>query len=305
MPRVSIGLPVYNGDKYLSEAIESVLSQTYKHFELIISDNASTDQTQSICERYAERDARIKYIRQDRNIGAARNYNYVVDIACGEYFAWIAHDDIYTQDFLLKNTIVLDQDPGVVLCFSRVIDIDEDGEFLRQMDDRLDTSSARPYRRFHDLLCRYHACFQIFGLIRLEVLKNTQLIKSYAGSDRALLAELSLRGRFCEIQEVLFLHREHPLRSTRSNPKQEMVAVWFDPNNEKLINIPTWRLLVDYIRIIKNGPISWRQQLMCTFTIVMWIKKNFKALLNDLGAAGMKLLHGYQYKHEDVSDLSD
>src|SRR5215472_3946539 len=101
-PRLSIGLPVYNGEDYLAESLEALLGQSYEDFELIISDNASTDSTADICRRYEKQDSRIRYVRQPRNIGAGPNHNYVVRHARGELFKWAAHDDLYARDLLKR-----------------------------------------------------------------------------------------------------------------------------------------------------------------------------------------------------------
>jgi glycosyltransferase involved in cell wall biosynthesis len=288
-PRISIGLPVFNGEVFLQEVLDSILSQSYPHFELIISDNASTDNTGKICVAYQAKDARIRYIRNPENMGAAWNYNRLVHVAKGEYFKWAAHDDLYHEDFLLKCIAVLDQNPDSVLCFSHIVDIDENGKFIRRNDHSLNTQSMKPYRRFHDLLCRYHTCLQVFGLIRTACLTKTRLIENYAGSDRALLAELSLVGRFIEIPEILFLHMEHKRRSTRANPTQEPFSEWFDPGNRNRISLPNWRLIGDYIRSAIRGPISWKQHIICLFSILIWIGKNKRSLFSDVANAWIKL----------------
>jgi glycosyltransferase involved in cell wall biosynthesis len=90
IPRVSIGLPVFNGEKYLAEALDSILSQTYRDFKLIISDNASTDRTEQICREYAAKDRRIRYYRNEKNIGAPKNFNRVFELSSGKYFRWDA-----------------------------------------------------------------------------------------------------------------------------------------------------------------------------------------------------------------------
>lgn len=92
---VSIGMPVYNGEKYIREALDSLLGQSFANFELIISDNASTDGTEGICLEYAAQDARIRYIRQPKNLGALANFKFVLDEAQGEYFMWAAADDAW------------------------------------------------------------------------------------------------------------------------------------------------------------------------------------------------------------------
>ena len=129
MPRVSIGLPVYNGEKFIREAIDSIFSQTFEDFELIISDNGSTDRTQQICQAYAAQDLRIRYYRNKKNIGAARNYNLVFELASGEYFKWAAHDDLCAPEYLERCVEILDRDPDVVLCYPKTSIIDEHGEF--------------------------------------------------------------------------------------------------------------------------------------------------------------------------------
>src|ERR671915_430558 len=93
-PLVSIGLPVYNGANYLRKAVETILEQSYESLELIISDNASTDDTADICRDLSARDARIRVSRNAQNVGAARNYNIVFNAARGKYFKWAAHDDV-------------------------------------------------------------------------------------------------------------------------------------------------------------------------------------------------------------------
>src|SRR3989337_590294 len=119
MPTVSIGLPVFNGEKYLRQALDSILAQTYQDFELIISDNASTDKTQQICREYVKKDSRIRYYRNKRNLGATRNHNRVFELSCGEYFKWASHDDLLAPEFLSRCVSVLDQDHSIVLCHSK------------------------------------------------------------------------------------------------------------------------------------------------------------------------------------------
>jgi glycosyltransferase involved in cell wall biosynthesis len=118
-PRVSIGLPVYNGENYLAETLDSILAQTFTDFEVIISDNASTDRTETICRQYAAQDRRIRYLRNTSNLGAAKNYNRVFELSQGEYFKWNGHDDPLAPVFLERCVAVLDRHPGVVLCFAR------------------------------------------------------------------------------------------------------------------------------------------------------------------------------------------
>lgn len=125
MIRVSIGMPVYNGENFIEAALRSILAQTCREFELVVSDNASTDRTEDICRAYASLYPRIRYYRGDHNIGPARNANRTFLLSSGPYFKLAAHDDVLAPDFIEKCAGVLDRDPGVVLAYPLTMWIDE------------------------------------------------------------------------------------------------------------------------------------------------------------------------------------
>lgn len=128
--RVSIGMPIYNGELFVREALDSLLAQTYTDFELIISNNASTDATESICMEYAARDLRIRYIRQPINVGALANFKLVLNEARGDYFMWAAHDDRWSENWL--SELFLAHQEQAVLTFGEVVAVDRHGEFIRK-----------------------------------------------------------------------------------------------------------------------------------------------------------------------------
>ncbi|NCD41474.1 MAG: glycosyltransferase family 2 protein [Bacteroidia bacterium] len=119
IPKVSIGMPVYNGERYICNALDSLLSQTFTDFELIISDNASSDKTQIICQDYSKKDSRIQYIRQTINLGAANNFQFVLNKARGKYFMWASHDDIWERDFILRCIDLLKNEDSAVAAITR------------------------------------------------------------------------------------------------------------------------------------------------------------------------------------------
>ena len=125
-PKLSIGIPVYNGENYLEKAIQSFLTQTFQDFEIIITDNCSTDRTQEICQKYVTLDPRVHYFRNETNLGCTGNFNRVFQYAKGKYFKWAPHDDLYEPTFLEKCVEPLERAPGVVLCYTRttVIGVD-------------------------------------------------------------------------------------------------------------------------------------------------------------------------------------
>ncbi len=283
-PKITIGLPVYNGAALLSAALDSLLGQTLGDFELIIADNASTDATPEICRRYARRDRRIRYLGADRNLGAAANFNRVVPLARGEYFKWAAHDDCCEPEFLQRCAAVLDAEPAVVLATTRTRRIDATGRPLDIYDFDLDCDGADPVERFARML-RGHKCYEVFGLIRTATLRQTDLIGHYAHGDGVLLADLALRGRLREIPEPLFLARSHESQSMAMVLDYHAYTGWFDPAKAGRLVFPCWRILREYLRVIGRAPISARQRLACYRHVAAWCVHWRRRLRGDLTAA--------------------
>jgi glycosyltransferase involved in cell wall biosynthesis len=229
-PTVSIGMPVYNGANYLRRAVQSILTQDYEDFELIISDNASTDETESICREFAECDGRIRYFRNETNIGASQNYNKVFRLARGQFFKWAAHDDECYPTMLRRCVEVLERAPArVVMVYPLGELIDKQGKTLIPVLDRIECRDPRPHRRLAHLLWSVRDCDAIFGLFKTEYLKKTRLIDAFFAADIVLLGELAMLGEIWELNEVLFRLRAHRGRSVRSNATARARAVWYDP----------------------------------------------------------------------------
>ncbi len=283
-PYVTVGMPVFNGEDFIAEAIESILSQTYTNLELVISDNASTDNTEAICRQYAAKDDRVRYSRSDQNRGASWNYNQVVALAKGTYFRWAAADDACQPTLIEKSVKALDENPEVVLAFSWVVDIDAEGNEITTKQSIVDSHLPYPHERFRGLSDFKPAknCEEVFGLIRLNVLKKTNLIDNYTDSDRTLLAELSLHGPFYEIPEPLFIHRIHPAASVEANPGRQNRTAWFDPTAAGKIVFPNWRQLKELLLVIWHGPISWTERFYCYVYMLIWLKRRRKRLGRDL-----------------------
>ena len=249
MPTVSFGMPVFNGEKYIEEAIESILSQTFDDFEFIICDNASTDRTKQICKNFQSKDKRIEYYRNENNIGAAANFNKCFKLSKGKYFKWAAHDDVIAPDYLKECIKVLENDISVVLCHTDAEFIDSKGQFLCSYKPRLkNISSFKKWVRFRDLISLDHYCIDIFGVIRSEVLSKTKLIDNYIESDRTLFVEIGLEGRFYRIPKILFYSREHAERSVRAIDLQER-GFWWNPVLSGRIFLPRCRLPLEYIKL--------------------------------------------------------
>ncbi|HLK34258.1 MAG TPA: glycosyltransferase [Terriglobales bacterium] len=279
---LSIGLPVYNGELYLEDCIDSILSQTVSNFELIISDNASSDRTEEICRRYSAQDSRVRYYRSPRNRGVTWNFRQVVLLSSGQYFLWMAHDDVLAPNYVECCLDVLQRDPGVVLCYSRSIDIDEHGTQLAPKEQKLDGESPVVHQRFRQLIRMDHNCEPIFGLIRAEVLKKTSVHGDFPDSDRCVLAELALYGKFHKLPGYLFFHREHSMRVTRKYPTRQERMFLLNPDRHLRFVFPHFRQLAEYIAGVRRAPLTFWQRITCYLELLKWIKDNAGRLLGDL-----------------------
>lgn len=268
LPHVTIGMPVFNGELYIAQAIDSIVSQTFTDFELVISDNASTDNTERICRRYAAGDDRIRYYRSDRNRGAAWNHNRVVELAKGEYFKWQCHDDYCDRTFLEKCLAVLHQDPGVALCYSQFVRVNGQGRFLGAKSSRV-LGEAEPCARFRSMIYRRDSCEEIYGITRTAVVKKTGLMGAYSNSDDTLLAELILHGRFREVPERLFFYRIHSGQSTKAYPSRSDRMTWFKPGAQR-VSLPFIWLLLGYVCLLWRAPLSWRDRVRCYCYLPGW-----------------------------------
>ena len=289
IPRVSIGIPVYNGENYLRQALDSILDQSFEDFEVIISDNASTDATEEICRAYAAKDARIHYFRNPSNVGSTGNFNSVFHRARGEYFKWAAHDDVISPDFLKRSVQVLDTDPSVVLCHATPIAIDNQGEVLPdymkeyRYAELKNAGSSHTHKRFYDMACLWHACFQVFGLVRADILRKTPLISSYVSADRVLLAELALYGRYHEVPEPIYFRRHSEQYCALQSPQSQ--TSWYDPGQGNRRVFPTYRNFSEYLKAIHRAPLNMKESALCYAVMLVWTAKKRRRLGRELLAA--------------------
>lgn len=292
--RVSIGLPVYNGENYLASTLNSLLAQTYGDFEVVVCDNASTDGTQDICREFAARDRRVRYFRNPHNIGAAPNHNRCFELSRGEYFKWSAHDDLCAPTFLEKCVAALDRDPTAVLSCPEILYIDAAGEVVGESpyNRALATGSLLPEERFCSLLLGGCMNFQIFGLMRAAALRRTPLQGGYDAADQVLLARMALLGRFHEIPEGLLFYRLHAGQSINLGHDPVAYSVWFDPANEGRILFPHWRYFAEYWKALREADLSLRARARCYVELTRWFRWSSKRLRQDLkGAARIARRH--------------
>jgi glycosyltransferase involved in cell wall biosynthesis len=305
-PLVSVGLYVYNGERFLEEALGSILNQTFIDFELIISDNASTDRTREIAQAYAKRDGRIRYYRTEKNMGAGWNMRRVYELATGKYFKWAAADDLLESDLLRRCVEVLENDSGCVVAYAGTREVDENGTFIRNFVTPIRTDYNDPVARFRGLLLDPYMCYQIFGLMRVSTLHQIPPHGSYVNGDGVLLARMSLLGRFYEISEHLFISRRHigqsatilparlkqPRRFRLTNRHGWLPSTeWWDPGKTRVITFPEFRMLLEYFLTIYRAPLGAGQKLRCYFLLPLWIKRHFRSILKDLVIAADQALY--------------
>ena len=283
-PLVSVGLPVFNGERYLEQALDSLLRQTFEDFELVISDNGSTDRTPEICRSYAARDERIRYLREETNRGASWNFGKVFLETSAPLFRWASHDDLYEPTHLERCVDVLSHAPAaVVLCYPKTRLIDGDGQSLGVHEDRLDLRDPIPARRLRRLVANVVYVNALFGLIRREALTRTRLLQAFLGSDWVLLAELALLGQFWEIPEPLFLRRLHDEMSMRANPTPRALAAWFDPAASRQGNRVLCHLLGQHLAAIHRAPLPLAtKSTLYPALMGVWLKRHRRGMACEL-----------------------
>jgi len=273
VPRLSIGLAVYNGEDFLAESLDSLLGQTYEDFELIISDNASTDGTADICRGYAKQDSRIRYVRQPHNLGCAPNHNVLVQYARGELFKWVSHDDLYGRELIERAIEALDEYPQVVLANCWTAMIDSSRTVTKAVRYTLDTESPRAPERFRSMLFEKGGDDD-GGVIRMEMLRRIRPYDSYYHSDRTLVTEMALQGPFYHVPDWLYFRRDHPKSSIRAFTTARTNCTNLDPRRADRLRHPVVRLLGEYVlayvTMIQRAPLSAADKRECYRHLVSW-----------------------------------
>ena len=311
LPRVSIGLPVYNGERYLAEALDSLLAQTYSDFEIIISDNRSTDSTAAIAQRYAERDPRIRYVRKAENTGAVDNFNSIVALAQGQYFKWVAHDDLIEPTYLERCLAILEADESVVLCHADTQLISAEGARLELLETGGDHffdehgriiylgkdsvnrkfNSFNAAERFKAVIMQTDWVFEIFGVFRRDALLRTGLLDAFYGSDKLLLAKIAALGRIVLVKEPLFLNRRHAEQSM-SLMTIEGQEVWIGNDSAQRGLMHRLRRLRGFLVASMMGKLSLRERLACWKILVGYYVrfKRWHDMLEELSGLRVRRL---------------
>jgi glycosyltransferase involved in cell wall biosynthesis len=299
---VTIGLAVYNGANFLEEAVSSILDQTFEDFELVISDNASTDSTADICARYSARDGRVRYFRNPTNIGGVRNENRTLFLARGEYFKLAAHDDKIDRRFLERCVAALDSNPDVEVCTTGVFVLDGQGAVTATRAPRAGTERLR-HHRLRSISSRQYACEASYGLMRTHALREVRPQTNHLHSDRIVLCELALRRPFYLIEEPLFFKRHHD-----GNVYRDWRArmAWYQPELVLSggIRLPHWLQVVDYLTMLGRSRIDPLDRARCAGEILLCFWRMRGNLIMDLVDALRMALRGRSARRRRYRDES-
>lgn len=292
-PRVTVGIPVYNGERFLSQAIDSILAQSFEELEVVVSDNASTDRTPEICRAYAASDPRVRYTRNATNLGVARNYSLLVRHAHGEYFKWCSANDLCAPRFVGTCVGILDRHPDVALCYPRTRLIEFDSSEGVDYVDGLHLMEASPSARWWRLVRDIRLNNALNGVFRLAVLRKTSLHGDYPGADLNLMAEVVLRGKFYEVPEVLFYRRMVPGTITKTMDETSMARYF--PHSYS-----AWRQNAAYLWAALRAPIPLGERLAVCKNL---LRKCFwdRARLGSELTSGLRSLfrdEGYDRGHD-------
>lgn len=290
--RVTIGMPVYNGERFLAEAIESVLRQSYRDLTLIISDNASGDGTEAICRRYAAEDPRVQYVRRDENCGAVPNFNSTFQLSRSEYFKWQCADDAMAPDLVGEAVEALDREPEVVLAYHRAKIIDDRGDLIGTWADGLDMHGGKPHQRLHQFLYKRnkgHLESQ-FGLYRTSIFRRTTQLPVLPHGDQILIAEMAMHGPLRELPGEHFYRRFHSGISTEAHSLHELSG-FLDTRRKNRVSLLRFERLFEFVRAVNRVGLPLDERLRCYAELrgLVLTTESFRRVAEDLIVAGTNL----------------
>lgn len=288
MARLTFGIPVYNGERYLGAALDSVRQQDLEDIRIVISDNGSTDGTEEICRAAAREDPRIDYRRYNQNSGGIWNYANVLALAETELFSWMAADDIKLPTFASASIAALDAG-GSEFAFScpRTRIIDGEGTIYEDLnDDRMNLDAPTAHERIRNLL-RAQASHPMYGVIRMDALRRTRGITSVLGDDMVLLVELLCVGKMALAPEKVFLQRRH---DSQVSVQGVSSTSWFAPGQKANRSFAETRTNIELYRGIAHSTLPRREKLRSWGVLgPAWVFPRWRAVVRDIAnALGMQ-----------------
>ena len=283
-PKVSIGVPAYNSAATLGSSLESLLGQTFGDFELIVSDNASTDATREVAEGFAQRDSRVRYVRQAENIGANGNYSYLARAARGTYFKWASSSDLCAPTFVEKCVEALEKDPDAVTAAPRTSLFSGNLDAAVPYEHDIELLDALPSARLRRLNATLRLNNAMNGLVRAEALRRTRLIEPYYQADIVLIGNLALLGKIIRVDEHLFYRRMDVATSTVLQDDE----AWRRHHYPKLsasVLFQSWKRSAGWLRACLVAPLPAAEKARVFAYCLRMCNWNRRDLWQDLGQA--------------------
>jgi len=270
-PPVTIMLPAFNADQYIAASIKSLLNQTFADFEMIISDNASQDNTEAICREFAAKDSRIRYIRNPVNIGANGNFINMLSLSRGEYLLLASDHDLWRPDILEHCLREYNETPEAVLVYSPATIIAATGEVLRVNNPDTPRDIGR-FSTFFNVFSGAICSEAIYGLMRKNALLKTSIHTSL-GPDTILLAELSLYGKFRQLSQSYYFRRlNRPPESPQESAKR-YISMLFENPPEVVKVMPYTYMVYKSLCMVQNNNLSFQdQQLLNTYILLVFTR---------------------------------
>jgi glycosyltransferase involved in cell wall biosynthesis len=290
-PLITIGMPTYNGARFLAKSIDALLLQDYPNFELVISDNCSTDDTAAIARAHAERSDRVRYVGQETHIGVSANFNRALSLAEGTYFMWAADHDLWEPTLISRCVAALEADPAAVLAYPQSYLIDESGTVIEEMDDQIDLDQASALDRYRHLIWRLAVCNMVYGVARRDALVATGGFPDVFGPDHVVLARLALQGPILRVGGHLYLRRQNRPAATDEEYHRRALAALYPSLDDDRSSMPASRLyrgLRDmHVRAVRESSLSFLDKLDATLATLACFRQRF-----GVGSAVVKLLRG-------------
>ena len=284
VPRISVGMPAYNAATTLGASIESLLAQSFPDFELIVSDNASTDATREVVESYRRRDPRIRYERQPINVGANANYSHVARLASGEFFKWASANDQCAPTFLERCLAELVAHDDAVLVVPRTRLFRGNPQCFEDYLSDVEILDDQPSARLRRVLSTLALNNAMNGLIRTSALRRTRLIDPYQGADVVLMGHLALLGKFRLLNERLFYRRMEAATSTHL---QDALAIQkhLYPRLGSGVLIQGVKRQLGWARVALSAPVSSSERVRCLIHVAKtcyWTRADYVQDLRQL-----------------------
>ena len=254
MAKLTVGMPAYNGEKFIADAIRCVLEQTYEDLVLVISDNASTDRTEEICRQFAAKDARVDYCRHEENLGATANYNFVAQRASTELFKWHSCNDLLSRNMLESCVQRLDRDPNIALVYAQTWLFENSVDDAQRYGEDPQADQDDALQRFIHVIDHMALNNIMNGVMRLDALKRTAMLREFYFADRTMMAELALRGKVIEDSTSRFYRRMDEDSATQKKSEEEVLK-HFDPSWKRPLPFTNWRVYGSFLQGL------WRSEI--------------------------------------------